>query len=287
VTAPANIRVPLKRRLSVHALLREPLLHFLLIGLALFILYGRVSPGDSDSRRIVVGQSQVDDMIRQYQSNWSRPPTRAEIRGLIDTYVHDEIVYREGLSIGLDKDDGVIKRRIRQKYELIAEEEQRSAPTDADLAAYLKAHPAEFLRPAIVSFDQVYFDVATTSPEAVGAVKAALEKGANPATLGQPSMLPRQVTNVSIDLVARDFGDNFAKRVAAAPVGTWVGPVVSGFGVHLVRLSARTPPALPSLEQIRVAVAREWESDQRSRSSLADYRNVRADYDVVIKARLP
>jgi parvulin-like peptidyl-prolyl isomerase len=268
-------------------LLREPLLHFLLIGLALFLLYGRVSPGDSDSRRIVIGQSQVDDMVRQYQSTWTRPPTPAEIRGLIDTYVHDEIVYREGLSLGLDKDDAVIKRRIRQKYELIAEEEERSEPTDAGLAAYLKAHPAEFLRPAIVSFDQVYFDAATTSPEAVDTVKATLAKDANPAKFGQPSMLPRHVAASGIDLVARDFGDTFAKQVAAAPVGQWVGPIVSGFGVHLVRVSARTPPAVPPLDQVRPAVAREWESDQRTRSSQTDYRKARANYDVIIKAKLP
>jgi len=269
------------------ALLREPLLHFLLIGLGLFLLYGRVSPGDSDSRRIVISQSQVDDMVRQYQSTWTRPPTPAEIRGLIDTYVHDEIVYREGLSMGLDKDDAVIKRRIRQKYELIAEEEERSAPTDADLAAYLKAHPAEFARPAVVSFDQVYFDAATTTPEAVGVVKAALQIGANPATLGQPSMLPRHVANGETDMVAHDFGDNFARRVGSAPVGIWVGPLVSGFGVHLVRVSARAPPALPPLDQVRAAVAREWESDQRTRSSLADYRKARATSDVIMRAKLP
>jgi len=287
VTAPANIRVPLKRRLSVRALLREPLVHFLLIGLALFLLYGQVSPGDSDSRRIVVGQSQVDDMVRQYQSTWSRPPTRAEIGGLIDNYVHDEIIYREGLSIGLDKDDAVIKRRIRQKYELIAEEGERSAPTDADLSAYLKAHPQAFLQPAVVSFDQIYFDPAVSSPEAVGAAKSALAEGAKPAARGQPSMLPRHVGNSSLDLVARDFGDGFAKQVAAAPVGQWVGPLVSGFGVHLVRVSARTPPRVPPLDQVRAAVAREWESDQRTRSRDEDYRKRRSDYDVIVGAKLP
>jgi hypothetical protein len=271
----------------LHGLLREPLLHFLLIGLALFLLYGRVSPGDSDSRRIVISQNQVDDMVRQYQWTWSRSPTPAEIRGLIDTYIHDEIDYREGLSMGLDKDDTVIKRRVRQKYELIAEEEGRSDPTDADLAMYLKAHPAEFLEPAIVTFDQVYFDVATTSPEAVSAAKLALEKGAPPATLGQPSMLPRHVAQSGIDLVARDFGDNFAKRLAAATVGEWIGPIVSGFGVHLVRVSARTTPLVPPLAQVRDAVAREWQSDQRSRLRQADYSKARANYDVIIKARVP
>jgi hypothetical protein len=275
------------RGLSIRALLREPLLHFLLIGLALFLLYGRVSPGDSDSRRIVVGQSQIDDMVRQYQSAFNRPPSRAELNGLIDTYIHDEITYREGLSMGLDKDDAVIKRRIRQKYELIAEEEERSGQTDADLAAFLKAHPAEFARPAVVSFDQIYFDPAATTPEAVGAVKTALAKGADPAKFGQLSMLPRRVANSAIDLVARDFGDDFAKRIGAAPVGQWVGPIASGLGVHLVRVSARAAPTLPPLGQIRASVAREWESDQRTRSSQADYRKARADYDVIIRAKLP
>jgi len=189
--------------------------------------------------------------------------------------------------MGLDKDDAVIKRRIRQKYELVAEESDRAAPTDVDLAAYLKAHPAKFMRPAMVSFDQVFFDPASTSPEAVGAVKAALAKGANPATYGQPSMLPRQVTNSSIDLVATDFGDGFAKQVGAAPVGQWVGPLASGFGVHLVRVNARAPPRLPPLDQVRAAVAREWESDQRIRSSEVDFRKARANYDVVIQAKLP
>jgi len=275
------------RRLNVRGLAREPLLHFLAIGLALFLLYGHVSPGDSDSRRIVISQSQLDDMVRQYQSTWTRSPTSAETRRLIDAYVHDEIVYREGLSMGLDKDDDVIKRRIRQKYELIAEEDKRSEPTEADLAAYLKEHPAQFIRPAIVTFDQVYFDPAITSPEAVSAIKAALQKGANPAILGQPSMLPRHIVNGEIDLVARDFGDDFGKQVAKAPVGVWVGPLISGVGVHLVRVSARAPPDLPPLSQIRASVEREWESDRRSRSSLDDYRKARAGYDIVIKAKVP
>jgi len=275
------------RRLNVRGLAREPLLHFLAIGLALFLLYGHVSPGDSDSRRIVISQSQLDDMVRQYQSTWTRSPTSAETRRLIDAYVHDEIVYREGLSMGLDKDDDVIKRRIRQKYELIAEEGKRSEPTESDLAAYLKEHPAQFIRPAIVTFDQVYFDPAITSPEAVSAIKAALQKGANPAILGQPSMLPRHIVNGEIDLVARDFGDDFGKQVAKAPVGVWVGPLISGVGVHLVRVSARAPPDLPPLSQIRASVEREWESDRRSRSSLDDYRKARAGYDIVIKAKVP
>ena len=267
--------------------MREPLLHFLLIGLALFLLYGRVSPGDSDSRRIVVSQRQVDEMVNQYQATWTRPPTPAEIRALIDSYVHDEIVYREGLTMGLDRDDAVIKRRVRQKYDLIAQEEERTVPTEADLLAYLRSHPAEFARPAIVSFEQVFFDPATIGPQAVGAAKVALTRGADPTQLGQPSMLPRRVANSSIDLVARDFGDDFAQQIATAPVGQWVGPLTSGVGVHLIRVSTRAAPVVPPLDQVRAAVSREWESDQRTRSGEADYRRARAEYEVIIKARIP
>jgi hypothetical protein len=264
------------------------LFHFLLIGLGLFVLYGQVSPGDSDSKRIIVSQRAVDDMVNQYQAAWNRSPSSAEVEGLIDTYVQDEIVYREGVSIGLDKDDAVIKRRIRQKYELIAEEAgARVAPSDADLTAYLKAHPEAFVRPAIVSFEQIFFEPASTSPEAVGAVKAALANRANPATFGHPSMLPRNVAYVSLDLVARDFGDGFARQVGAAPVGRWVGPMASGLGVHLVRVSQRSTQDLPPLDRVRAAVAREYENDRRTRSSEADYRKQRADYDVVIEAKLP
>ena len=273
--------------MSVRSLVREPLVHFLLIGLALFLLYGQVSPGDSESKRIVVSQVQVDDMARQFHSAFNRVPTPAELRGLVRTFVREEIIYREGLALGLDQDDAVIKRRIRQKYELIAEEEQRSAPTDANLAAYLKSNPAEFIRPPVVSFEQLFFDPATTSPEAVDAANAALAKGADPAGVGQPTMLPAMIAGTSLDLVERDFGKDFATQVASAPIGRWAGPIVSGLGVHLIRVTGRSEPAVPPLREIRAAVAREWEREQRRRSSDADYRKVRAQYNVVVEAKLP
>lgn len=272
--------------MKLRAVLREPLLHFLLIGLGLFLLYGQVSPSVSGSRRITVSQAQVDELVRQYRTAWNRSPSPAELKGLIDTYVRDEILYREGLSMGLDRDDAVIKRRVRQKYDLISEEEDRSDPTDADLLAYLKAHPAAFVRPAVVGFDQIFFDPASSSPEAVGTAKAVLARGANTEAIGQASMLPRHVDNSSLDLVARDFGDNFAKQVGTAPVGKWVGPLASEFGVHLIRVNSRTAPSLPPLDRVRAAVAREWENDRRERSSRAEYRRLRADYDVIIEGKL-
>lgn len=269
--------------MSFRALLREPLVHFLLIGLALFIVYGSVSPADSNSLKVVVTQDKIDDLSRQFQTARNRRPTSIELDGLVENHVRDEIHYREGLALGLDKDDAVIKRRIRQKYDLIAEEALQGEASDADLVAFMKQHPDRFLRPTIVSFDQIFFDPAQTSPESVEAVKALLRRGVNVAGLGQPSMLPRQVSRTAIGLVAREFGDGFAEKVGQAPVGQWVGPIASGFGVHLLRVTARDAPVAPPLNEIRSSVMREWESDRRARASDQNYREARGQYEVVIE----
>jgi parvulin-like peptidyl-prolyl isomerase len=267
-------------------LLREPLLHFLLLGLALFLLYGRVSTGDDD-RHIVVSQAQVDDLAAQHQKLWGRAPTPAELNGLVETFVRDEILYREGVALGLDQDDAVVKRRVRQKLEVLAEEEiARGAPTDAELSAYLASDPKRFTQPGIVTFEQVLFDSATASAELSRALAAA-RRGADVATLGRATMLPSRVASMPLDLVARDFGSAFAAQLERLPLNEWTGPVASTFGVHLVRLSARTPPVLPPLDAVRDVVTREWENARRERALAESYKRLREEYDVEIEADLP
>ena len=269
--------------------MREPLLHFLLIGAALFIYYGHHAPGGGDERRIIITQQQVDDLAEQFRLTWSRPPTGTELRTLVDSYVHDEVLYREGMAAGLGREDTVIKRRVRQKIEVMAEEDSaRSSASDADLEAYLKAHPQKFVRPAVVSFQQLYFGAPTpTTATQIVAAKAALAAGKDPGALGRPTLLPRWIDGEDLDMVARDFGAEFASALAALPVGQWSGPVVSGLGVHLVRVAAWTPPAQPSLAQIRPEVLREWENERRHSALDASYERMRANYDVVIQAQLP
>lgn len=276
----------MRRRMALPLgkLLREPLLHFFAIGALLFALYGAVSPGDSDGKTITIGQRQVDTIVAQYRAQWNRPPSAAELRALVEAQVRDEILYREGKALGLDRDDAVIKRRVRQKYDLIAEQESATPPTDAELAAYRTAHPEMFTAPAVVTFDQLFFNPATTSPATVIAVKAALADGALATGKGQPSLLPAHVEKMPLDLVARDFGEAFAAAVGTAPVGQWAGPLPSGYGAHLVRVSTRAAPQLPPLAQIRTAVEREWTNEHRSRDAAARLAALRAEYDVVIAA---
>jgi hypothetical protein len=274
-------------------LLREPLLHFLLIGLGLFLWFGRVAPDGAAPNRIVVSQAQVDALARQFAGVWSRPPQPDELRGLVDSYVRDEMLYREGESLGLGSEDPVIKRRVRQKYEVLSEELQaREAPTEADLQAYLDANPDPFRRPARVSFEQVLVvqsgDAAGPgAASAVAAARRALERGADPAGVGRPTLLPLREEDVGLDVVARDFGERFAQQLESVPLGAWAGPVDSGFGLHLVRVAARTPGTLPPLAEIRPLVSREWESARRRDALEANLKSLRAKYDVVIEARLP
>lgn len=271
--------------------LREPILHFALIGAVLFFVYGRMNPGEGSGERIVVTQAIKDNLARQHQARWMRAPSEQELANLVEAHIRDEILFREGVALGLDSDDPVIKRRVRQKFELMSEEQLAgAAPTDAELSDYLLQNAARFTRPAKLSFEQIYFDGSATVPEverAVAAAKSALARGADPARLGQPTMLPRSAEAAAADLVARDFGAAFGEQLLKLPQGEWAGPVASGLGAHLVRVTAVQPAALPPLDDVRQQVAREWENARRERSRTESYRKLRDSYDVVIEPNLP
>ncbi|MEY2855610.1 MAG: hypothetical protein RL030_2742 [Pseudomonadota bacterium] len=273
----------------MRALLREPLLHFLLIGLLLFLAYARLNPGGSALNEILVDEARIQDLARQFEATWGRPPRAPELRGLIDGYVEDEVLYREGVALGLDEDDLVIRRRVRQKLEVISEElSGDKAPTEADLDAWLNAHPDSFRQPSLISFEQVYFGTQgpdTQAARRIDATRTALNAGADPARQGQSTLLPRSGTRQGLDLVARSFGQEFASQLETLPTGSWQGPIASAFGLHLVRVSAREPANLPDLAQVRQAVERDWEANRRRLAFEENYRRLRAQYDVQV--RLP
>src|SRR3954449_8124264 len=209
--------------MRIRTLLGEPMLHFLLIGIALFGAYRWVSPGDSGGRRIVITRGVIDDLVTQHVAARGREPSTTELNHLMESYVRDEILYREGVRLGLERDDIVVKRRVRQKIEMIAEEDASTrAPTDADLSAYLMANPARFVQPAIVTFEQVFIGESTPGPDVVHAAavaREALRKGADPEVLGRPTLLPHRMTRTPADVVARDFGAAFADALEKMPVG--------------------------------------------------------------------
>ena len=268
-------------------LLKEPLLHFLLIGAALFLYFDGGGAGSLVGKpRIVVTSGRIEHLAVAYASAWRRPPNENELKGLIDDWVQEEIAVREAVAAGLDRDDAIVRRRLRQKFEVMAEEEGREEPTQAELAAYLHGHAERFTPPATVSFDQIVLDLAGSADvERVAALtKIALTRAAEPASLGRASMLPGRVESARVDLVAREFGAAFADRLASLPTNEWSGPLRSAFGFHLVRVESYAPGEAPPLERVAAAVAREWEHERRLAARAESFRKLRERYDVVVEA---
>jgi hypothetical protein len=276
-------------------LLREPLVQFLVLGALLFAASSVISryEGGGDTRRIVITQGLVGHLSETFAAANQREPTADELRGLVDTYVRDEVYYREALALGLDKDDALIRQRLRAKMEFISEDVAAQAePTDAQLTAYLKAHPEKFRVEERLSFDEVYFNPARRGAHLdadVTAVRASLNSStavsapANAAALGDPLLVPSTVVDESLDEVAKDFGETFAAALDKLPVGQWSGPVGSGFGVHLVYLRQRSERHAPQLSEVRDAVHREWAEERRVRANETFYATLLKRYTVTLE----
>jgi hypothetical protein len=271
---------------------REPLVHFLLLGAGLFLLYSLINnnTGDQPPNRIVVDEGQARRLAEQFQRTWIRPPTRQELEGLVEDYIKEEILYREALALGLDQDDLVIRRRMRQKMEFLNEDlVELQPPTDAQLQAFLKNHPDKFRRPGRLSFQQVYLN-----PERYDDGKAramALLKRLNTAptpassaeNVGDPTLLPYELTAVTLEEVARTFGSTLAEALTEASAGRWAGPFPSSYGLHLVRVTDRKAGNTPALEEIRSIVEREWLAERRMAVKNRFYETLRERYQVVVE----
>src|SRR5262245_14953082 len=167
-------------------MLREPLLHFLVLGALLFALYDLVGGGAAGDRKIDVDDRVAATLYGQFNKTLHRPPTASEMNELVESYVRDEIFYREGVLLGLDRDDPTIKRRVSQKFSTIAEEsEAAKAPTDAELERWMNEHPDRYAEPALVTFDQIAFRSGGTQLAEIEAAREALAAGVDPITLGE------------------------------------------------------------------------------------------------------
>lgn len=273
----------------MHSLIREPLLHFLLIGLSIFFLYNTQSDNGGDDRRIVINDAIVSSLVQRHQASRKRPPTTAEVRGLIDNYIREEMLFREGVSMGLDRNDNLIRRRVLQKISVLTEESfSKAAATDDELNQYLKMHAVRYAHSATVDFEQVLFDPVRHGGKLDVGISAALKEllaGTDVSTVGDRSLLPSSIIGIDIKRLSTDFGDDFASALQALPVGSWQGPVRSGYGQHLVRVTSHVPGRIATLEDVRVAVARDWENDRRLQASDDYVKELRDFYDIEITAK--
>ena len=262
-------------------LLREPLVHFLLSGLAVFLFSAwRGEEVDPASRTIVIDEEQVSRLVASWQQTWQRPPTQAEIDGLIRDHIKGEIHYREAKRLGLDEDDTVIRRRLRAKMEyLAAAQVENATPDDATLQKWLDRNPARYTAYATYSFDQIYLGQDQGAAERV---KAALAAGGDWRKLGATISLPRSLENAPQSDVARDFGEGFAEALASVKAGQWAGPIQSGFGAHIVRIRAVQTPQKPKLADVRQAVENDWRATTTKAREAAAYQALLDGYTIKI-----
>ena len=290
--APATISEagppPQKSRWAaqLRRIVREPLTHFLILGIAIFIA-AHVVEERSTRFRIAIAQPELNRIVASYTQQYGSEPTPDQLRTMVDNYVREEIFLREGIALGLDRNDEIVRRRIAQKYDFLQQDNAVARePSESQLRSWFAAHPADFRRPVRRSFEQLYFAADARGDAAARqraeAARAVLQAGGKPPAADEfPG--PKTISELSLDDATRLFGaDDFAKAVFAAPVGQWSGPLRSGFGWHVIRVTQERAASKPSFDEVRADVRNAWrDADQRARNAEI-YRQLRARYTVTV-----
>ncbi len=269
-------------------LLREPVVHFALFGVALFVWFGLVSepapapaPVADQSDEIVISPAGVSRMAEQFKSVWHRNPTEQELAGLVNGAVREEILVREALALGLDRGDAAIRNRLMQKMQFLTESAaQTIVPKDDVLRAFLQDNPDSFETPGKIGFDQVYLGQSTSS-DVVDSTLAALVQGTDPQTLGRGGLLPGSLSPSTQRQTDGTFGTGFFEALKGLEPGDWAGPVKSGYGAHLVRVTGVIPAALPDFEQVRDKVLFDWRRSEAKALSETQFEAMKARYVIV------
>ena len=271
----------------------DPLVQYLLVGLVLaagYLFVHGVGDQNDDTQRIDVGAAEIQWLHRNWESRWQRPPTESELRGLVNNYVREEVYYRTGVAMGLDRGDDVIRRRVQQKIEMMTEDVAALVqPTEAELQAFLVEHAADYAIPEQRAFTHIYFNLDQRGREGYTAAEALLaDLQARPgdvsdaAQLGDRFLLGYRFDLVTPHAVRREFGADFATAMFALDPGGWTGPIESGFGLHLVRIDAVEPGRASTLDEVRSAVQRDFQVAYQQRASDEIYATLAGEFDIVV-----
>lgn len=276
---------------ALHRLLREPLLHFAVAGAAMFALYAWVNPRASgEGETIVVSADRIASLDEQFRLVWQRTPTRDEREGLIEQFVREEVLYREGLALGLERDDAVVRRRVGQKVAFLVQKTPQP-PTERELQAWLDTHAMQYRRPTVYTLQQAYVDPSRhvgDAARAVADVRGALAKpGTDWRRVGDGTMLPAVLDTVTASDVENVFGTGFAKVIDSSPLGAWSGPVRSPYGLHFVRVTTREPGSMPTLADVHDQVQRDVLASRARQAQKDLYQRLRARYVVKVEAPSP
>ena len=268
----------------LRAVLREPLLHFLIAGAGVFLLYGILSgPGDGSDKEINVSVGRVEHLVSIFLKTRQRLPTPEELAGLVDNYIVEELLYREAVAIGLDRDDTIVRRRMRQKMDFLLDDLATTEPTGEELQQFLDNQAERFRRDARFSFDHFY--IADGDAAMAGPVLDQLRAGklSKEVVAVRSGLLPDRIDDSSETQVSALLGSTFTQQLMQLEPGDWAGPIESPYGVHLVRIDRKVESVVPPLAVIRKDVRREWLVDRRKRSRDVMIDEIRSGYLITIE----
>jgi parvulin-like peptidyl-prolyl isomerase len=279
VTNPPRLRQsPLP---TLQSWLREPLLHFLLLGVVLFAAYTymqRGRGGVESSKQIALSLDDLRTMDLYFESQWHRQPTPAEFQAMVEDKVREEVLYREALAMGLDKDDTIVKRRMAQKMQFLAEDVAAAhEPSTAELKAWFEKNSSKFALPSRYSFRHLYFSPDKRGKNAQDDAAKALAKIA-----GQPEDSKLAISLADQFMLAKEFGPQFVVALEKLKPGSWQGPIESGYGWHLVYVDTVIPGRIPAFEEMEPDVKTAWLGEQKQQAWQKAYKGMRAKYTVLL-----
>jgi len=276
---------------AVRSMARDPLFHFLVIGCALFGAYLLLDDdrGDPPPTEIRLTLDDLSQLLTGFEAQWGRQPTQEEFNALVEDLIRQDVLYREALALGLDKDDTIVKRRMVQKMQFLAEDLAAAhEPTRDELRDWFAQNADLFVLPPRLSFRHLYFSPDKRGEHAREDAAAAMEvlegtpqTAAAESAPGDAFMFQDYYRERTPQTIARDFGPEFAEAVMTLAPGSWQGPIESGYGWHLVFVDAVIPSRVPAFEEIEQEVKTAWLGAQKAEAWRNTYEELRAKYTVL------
>lgn len=272
--------------------LKEPLIQFLILGAAIYGAYAWFGAPEENFREntILVDAKRIDSMISEWERRWNRPPSRDEINGLIQQYIKEDVLYRQAVAMGLNEDDPVTRRRMAQKLEFLTSDlSAMQQPAEGELERYFADNPEPYREPDTISFSHIYFDPdareAATLVDAEATLAALREKGEpgqEISQLGDRFMLQNYFASATELDIRRQLGSGFAEVVMELKPGQWHGPVLSGYGVHLVYVYDYFEAPQPEFEDVQARVLEDWHAQKREQFNAEFLKGLKSRYEIVI-----
>ncbi len=271
--------------------LHEPLIHFLLIGGLLFLLYGIKNDEVSNNGNLItISSAKINHLATLWEQKMGRPPSTDELDGLIQHQIKEDVLYREALAMGLDKGDTVIRRRLAQKLEFITVDiVAQKTPTDAELESYLSQHQQQFQQPSHLDFIQIYLNADKRGGQAQKDAQQLLldlntaDTHLDLLNIGDPFMFEQRYQDVTEQEISQLFGQGFARDLFKQSQGQWQGPISSGYGLHLVLVERKTSSSQPKLSDVYDKVLKAWKDDQRQRMNQSFLQTLKQHYTIIVE----